>query len=138
MRDLINTIDELLTEGVGLSNRKPGEKFKNSVGDIVTFQGLQFYPESGKFPPGEAQADTIAELKRKGMNIHWTNMAAANSGGFGIASFTGEDGKPYYLGRFFKEISPNRVQNNFPHDAIPGEFTYQSNVGKKEITENLE
>ena len=132
MRDLINLVSTVLTEGVGLSNRKPGEKFKNSVGDIVTFQGLEFYPPSGKFPPGEEKADAIADLKRGGMNIHWTNMAAENSGGFGIASFTGEDGNPYYLGRFFREISPNRVQNNFPHDAIPGDFKFQSRAGQKE------
>ena len=134
MRNLINILDAVITEGVGLANRKPGEKFKNSVGDMVTFQGLEFYPPSGKFPPGEAKADAIADLKRSGMNIHWTNMAAENSGAFAIASFTGEDGTPYYLGRFFREISPNRSQNNFPHEAIPGEFKYQSKVGQKENT----
>ena len=132
MRDLLNLLDNVLTEGVGLANRKPGEKFKNSVDDIVTFQGLDFYPESGKFPSGEEMSDAIAELKRSGMNIHWTNMAAANSGAFAIASFTGEDGNPYYLGRFYKEISPNRAQNNFPHDAIPGGFKFQSKAGQKE------
>ena len=135
MRDLLNLLDKVqapLTEGVGLANRKPGEKFKNSVDDIVTFQGLDFYPESGKFPPGDEMSDAIASLKSQGMNIHWTNMAAANSGAFAIASFTGEDGTPYYLGRFYKEISPNRAQNNFPHDAIPGGFKYQSKAGKKE------
>ena len=132
MRDLINILDNVLAEGVGLANRKPGEQFKNSVGDIVTFQGLDFYPESGKFPPGEAMADTIADLKRNGTNIHWTNQAAANSGAFAIAKFTGEDNSPYYLGRFYKEISPNRAQNNFPHDAIPGGFKFQSRAGQKE------
>jgi hypothetical protein len=132
MRDLLNLLDTILTEGIGLANRKPGEKFKNSVGDIVTFQGLEFFPPSGKFPPGEAKADAIADLKRNGINIHWTNMAVENSGAFAIASFTGEDGKPYFLGRFYKEISPNRALNNFPHDAIPGEFKYQSKAGQKE------
>jgi hypothetical protein len=134
MRDLLNLIDTVnlpLLEGVGLANRKPGEKFKNSVGDIVTFQGLEFYPPSGKFPPGEDKADAIADLKRSGMNIHWTNMAD-NNNAFAIASFTGEDSKPYYLGRFYKEINPNRALNNFPHDAIPGEFKYQSKAGQKE------
>lgn len=133
MRDLLNILDKItLTEGVGLANRRPGEKFKNSVDDIVTFQGLEFYPPSGKFPPGDQMADTITDLKRQGMNIHWTNTAAANSGAFAIASFTGEDGTPYYLGRFYKEISPNRAQNNFPHDAIPGGFKFQSKAGQKE------
>jgi hypothetical protein len=134
MRNFLDIIDNVrpLDEGVGLANRKPGEQFKNSVGDIVTFQGLDFYPESGKFPPGDEMADTIADLKRNGMNIHWTNQAAANSGAFAVAKFTGENGAPYYLGRFYKEISPNRAQNNFPHDAIPGGFKYQSKAGQKE------
>lgn len=132
MRDLLNLFDKVLTEGVGLANRRPGEQFKNPNGDVITFQGLEFYPESGKFPPGEEMADTIANLKNQGMNIHWTNQAAANSGAFAIASFTGEDGNKYYLGRFYKEISPNRAQNNFPHDAIPGGFKFQSKAGQKE------
>lgn len=132
MRDLLNLLDGVLTEGVGLSNRKPGEKFKNTVGDVVTFQGLEFYPASGRFPSVDDMNDAITDLKNQGMNIHWTNQAAAGTGGFGIASFTGEDDQPYYLGRFFRDISPNRVQNNFPHDAIPGGFKFQSRVGQKE------
>lgn len=134
MRELLDIINGIrpLNEGVGLSNRKPGEKFKNPNGDIITFQGLDFYPESGKFPPGDGMADAITDLKQQGKNIHWTNQAAANSGGFAVATFTGEDGAPYYLGRFFKEISPNRAQNNFPHDAIPGKFKFQSKAGQKE------
>jgi hypothetical protein len=51
MRDLLNLLDKVqlpLLEGVGLTNRKPGEKFKNAVDDIVTFQGVEFYPESGR------------------------------------------------------------------------------------------
>lgn len=134
MRDLLNIIDSAkpLTEGVGLANRKPGEKFKNSAGDVITFQGLDFYPDSGKFPPDNTMADTITDLQQKGINIHWTNQAAANSGGFAVATFTNETDQPYYLGRFFKEISPNRAQNNFPHDAIPGKFKFQSKAGQKE------
>ena len=134
MREFLDIIDNRspVLEGVGLANRKPGEKFKNHVGDIVTFQGLEFYPPSGKFPPDDSMADTIADLKKQGMNIHWVNQAAANSGGFMIASFTGEDGSPYYLGKFVKEISPNRVQNNFAHGDIPGEFKFQSKAGQKE------
>lgn len=134
MRNFLDIIDNIkpLNEGVGLANRKPGEKFKNHVGDIVTFQGLDFYPESGKFPPDDSMADTITSLKNQGMNIHWINQAAANSGGFMIAKFAGEDGSPYYLGKFVKEISPNRVQNNFAHSDIPGEFKFQSKAGQKE------
>lgn len=135
MRDLINLIDTILTEGVGLSNRKPGEKFKNSVEDIVTFRGLEFYPQSGAYP-AEQLKDAVAQIAgQMGIGveqIHWTNAEPPGGAGFGIASFTGEDGNTYYLGRYFKNVSPNRTQNNFPHDAIPGDFKYQSKAGQKE------
>jgi hypothetical protein len=135
MRDLLNLIDTVLTEGVGLSNRKPGEKFKNSVDDIVTFQGLEFYPNSGAYP--EAQIDSAVDQAAQSLGvtadrIHWTNTRTRGDSGFGIASFTGETDEPYYLGRWFKSVSPNRVQNNFPHDAIPGGFKFQSKAGQKE------
>jgi hypothetical protein len=132
MRDLISIIDSVIVESVGLANRKPGEKFANSVGDVITFQSLNFYPESGKFPPDDSMADAISALKNQGMNIHWTNQASGNSAAFAIVTFTGEDGTPYYLGRFFREISPNRTQNNWPNSEIPGGFKYQSRVGQKE------
>ena len=132
MRDLINLLDNL-NEGRGLSARAPGEKFKNTVGDIVTFQGMEFYPESGKVD----NASDLVGLKvdavdRQGRDVHWVNQPNSSTGGFMIATFTGEDGTPYYLGRWAKEISPNRVLNDFPHTAIPGEFKYQSKAGQKE------
>jgi hypothetical protein len=138
MRDLLNLLDKVslpLIEGVGLSNRKPGERFKNSVEDIVTFQGLEFYPQSGAYPADQLK-DAVAQVAgQMGIGIeqiHWTNAEPPGGAGFGIASFTGEDGNTYYLGRYFKNVSPNRTQNNFPHDAIPGGFKYQSKAGQKE------
>ena len=135
MRDILNIIDNItpLTEGVGLANRRPGEKFKNHVGDIVTFQGVEFYPESGKVD----NASDLVQLKvdavdNKGLNVHWINQPTSSTGGFMIASFTGEDGNPYYLGKWVKEISPNRAQNNFAHNDIPGGFKFQSKAGQKE------
>lgn len=137
MRDLLNTYDSVLTEGVGLSNRKPGETFANSSGDVITFQNLTFFPESGAFPSKEeadtAVAQVCANLGIPPEKIMWTNNQPSNGGGFGIAHFTA-DNNDYYLGRWFRNISPNRSQNNFPHNAIPGGFQYQSKTGKKEAT----
>lgn len=136
MRDLLNIIDaESLNEGVGLSNRKPGEKFKNSVDDIITFQGLDFFPDKGFIPAEELDSAIDNAARQYGIDssrIHWTNSAMPGGAGFGIAKFSGETGDIFYLGRFFKNISANRVQNNFPHDAIPGGFKFQSKVGQKE------
>lgn len=135
MRDLLDILNNVLTEGVGLSNRKPGEKFKNHVDDLVTFQGLQFYPESGAYTAdqlGDAVEQAAAANKTTVDRIHWTNAQPKGDTGFGVASFTGEDGSPYFLGRWFKTVSPNRVQNNFPHNAIPGGFKFTSKAGAKE------
>ena len=139
MRDLLDLLDRLvlpLAEGVGLANRKPGEKFKNSVGDIITFQNLEFYPESGRFnTPDELKAGVdamLADKKVPATQIHWVNQPTKSAGAFSIATFTGEDGTPYYLGRWAGATSANRAQNKFAHDEIPGGFKYQSRAGQKE------
>jgi hypothetical protein len=136
MRDIIDKIDNLLVEGVGLARRKPGEQFKNSQGDTVVFQGLYFYPERGNYQNNE---NLVNGLEKSYQNfgilpsqIHWTNQPNAKSLAFGIAHFTDLDNKDYYLGRYFQNISPNRNENNFPHEAIPGGFVYQSSSGIKE------
>ena len=141
MRDLLDLLDRVelpLVEGVGLANRKPGEKFKNSVGDIVTFQNLEFYPESGRFStPEELEAGVDSMLSSKQIDasqVHWVNTPNKSVGAFSIASFTGEDGTLYYLGRWAGANSPNRTQNKFAHDDIPGGFQYQSRAGVKENT----
>ena len=95
MRDLLDLLDKValpLAEGVGLANRKPGEKFKNAVGDIVTFQNLEFYPASGRFnTPDELQAGVDAMLADKQVpaaQIHWVNQPSKSAGAFSIATFT--------------------------------------------------
>ena len=133
MRDLLNLLDTVLTEGVGLANRKPGEKFKNSVDDVITFDGLEFYPESGAYNDAAQLADAKTDAcEKQGRNVHWTNNPTGSTRAFAIATFTGENGRKYYLGRWYNSISPNRAQNNFPHEAIPGGFKYQSKAGQKE------
>ena len=141
MRDLLDLLDRVvlpLAEGVGLANRKPGEKFKNSAGDVVTFQGLEFYPESGRFAtPEELEAgvDSVLDTKQiDATQIHWINTPNKSAGAFSLATFTGEDGTPYYLGRWSGANSPNRAENKFAHDDIPGGFKYQSGAGLKENT----
>jgi hypothetical protein len=47
MRYLLDRVALPLAEDVGLANRKPGEKFKNAAGDIVTFQKLD--PDNENF-----------------------------------------------------------------------------------------
>jgi len=136
MRDIINVIDNLLSEGVGLARRRPGEQFKNPQDDVIVFQGLYFYPDKGNF---QTQENLVSGLESAYQSlgilpsqVHWTNQANAKMLAFAIAHFTDLANNDYYLGRYFQNISPNRNDNKFPHEAIPGGFVYQSAVGLKE------
>jgi hypothetical protein len=136
MRELLNLLDTVLTEGVGLANRKPGEAFKNtSSGEEIYFRGLEFYPSVGKFNSPEELAQEVETAKQQiNLPIEWTNDLNLRGGpalAFGIASFNDKEGHAYYLGRYFKEIKAHRQDNDFPHKAVLG-FTYGSKQGAKE------
>ncbi len=145
MRNILNLLD-VITEGVGLANRTPGQLFKNPEGDVIAFQNLDFYPESGSYrdlnDANEAIAQVTKSLGIAPEQIQWTNQPPARrqfadegSGyaGFGIARFTDQaTDQDYYLGRWFKNINPNRQLNDFPHDKIPGGFKFASKAGAKE------
>ena len=132
MRELIDIL-----EGVGLANRRPGEHFANPEGDDLTFQDLTFYPKQGAYDSPEVMNAAIEQTAAShGITpdqIHWANEPRGSLA-FGLAKFTltGTD-KDYYLGRYMKNISPNRAQNSFSND-LPGGFKYQSKVAKKEAS----
>jgi hypothetical protein len=150
MRDILNLLDTVvtITEGVGLANRQPGDLFKNPEGDVIAFQNLDFFPDSGSYRDlNDAEAAIAQVSKSLGIapeQIAWTNQPPARRqfadegggyAGFGIATFVDQaTNKPYYLGRWFKNISPNRVKNNFAHEYIPGGFKFASKSGAKENT----
>jgi hypothetical protein len=146
MRDILNLL-EPITEGVGLANRKPGDLFKNPEGDVIEFQSLEFYPPDGGTYRDLTDAEAAIAEVCNGLGvapeqIKWTNQApqriqlgGAGYAGFGIATFKDQaTGQNYYLGRWFKNISPNRAQNNFAHEYIPGGFKFASKSGAKENT----
>lgn len=146
MRDILNLLNPIITEGVGLANRKPGDLFKNPEGDVLAFQNLEFYPDSGSYRDLTAAEEAIDKVSKSlGIapeQIMWTNQPPARRqfadegggyAGFGIATFIDQaTGNAHYLGRWFKNISPNRAQNNFAHKDIPGGFKFASKAGAKE------
>ena len=101
MRDILNLLETIVTEGVGLANRKPGDLFKNPEGDVIAFQNVEFYPESGSYRDLTDAEAAVAEVSQ-GLGIApeqimWTNQPPqrrqlADEGGgyagFGIATFT--------------------------------------------------
>jgi hypothetical protein len=131
---LTETKITVLTEGRGLAARVPGEKFKNPQGDVISFQSLDFYPERGQFASKE-EMQTAIDSVEAGNGIEWTNKPNSSTLAFGIAKFKYDpNGKDYYLGRYYKTISANRIQNDWQHTDIPGGFKYQSKAGQKENT----
>ncbi len=130
MREIIN-----LLESVGLSNRKPGDRWQNPQGDEIIFSDLNFYPESGAFETPEEMAAAISEVAQKigvqSSAIFWTNQLQSSSKAFGIAHFVDAENKDYYIGRYYKSISPNRSENSFSND-LPGGFRLQTRAAKKE------
>jgi hypothetical protein len=133
MRDLLNIINNIVTESTGLANRKPGTLFTNPEGDQLIFQGLNFYPNSGAFGSSEELAAAVDRLSTQlSRPIEWTNALGKNLG-FGIATFTDPQGNTYYLGRYFQKINPNRLQNNFPN-TLPAGFKLQNKAAKKEAS----
>lgn len=133
LRHIFETRIEVLIEGRGLAARIPGEQFKNPTGDVITFQSLDFFPERGQFASAD-EIQTAIDAEAKSKNIHWSNKFNSGMLAFAIASFTDDNKKAYYLGRYYKTISPNRVQNDWQHTDIPGGFKFQSKAGQKENT----
>lgn len=133
MRELLNLLDTVLTEGVGLANRKPGEAFKNTTsGEEIYFRGLEFYPPVGKFDSPEELAQAVETTEQQiNLPIEWSNSPDKNTLAFGIATFNDKEGNAYYLGRYFDDIKAHRQDNKFPHKAVLG-FKYGSKQGAKE------
>jgi hypothetical protein len=116
MREFLDILDTILiTESRGLAGRKPGDVFRNSKDEEVTFDNIIFYPEGGgKYTP-EQMDSALAQAQSQADNIRWQNGRTAKNGGFAIATFNGPDG-PIYVGRYLEKISPDPLQNKVPNE----------------------
>jgi hypothetical protein len=143
MRDILNLLDSVITESVGLANRKPGTLFANPQGDELVFQGVKFYPEGGgAYATPEEWQQTLDQVCRQlGISptiIQWVDgkgnaVAAPNNqkGGFGIAEFDSPAGQRHFLARYLRAISPIPVENEISN-KLPGGYRLQTDVAKKE------
>lgn len=116
-----------MVESVGLAQRRPGDKFVAAGLPTLYFQQLDFYPESGGFGSEEEMQAAIKDLDLK---IEWSNQSRGSLG-FGVAKFKDDAGNTYHLGRYFRTISANRLENRFPND-LPGGYRLQSKAAIKE------
>lgn len=126
MREILDIIDQL-NESTGLAGRKPGDKFKNSQGEEIEFQQIQFFPEEGgKYEPEQLQA-AIDEVSQQG-EIQWQNKQTGKTGGFAIASFNSPAG-PMYIGRFLDNVKPDPKSNYVPNNI--GDFRFAGKAAEK-------
>jgi arginine repressor len=123
MRDILDLFENIiLDESRGLAGRKPGDTFRNTKGEEVTFDNIVFYPESGgKYTPEQMDA-AIGQVQQQADNIRWQNARTAKNGGFGIATFMGPNG-PIYVGRYLEKTSPDPMQNKVPNEFDDFKFS---------------
>lgn len=127
MRDLIDSIQEL-EESVGLANRKSGDVFTNADGEEITFNELNFYPSGGgQFKPEQLEK-ALKDIQKGYPNIQWQNEKSSKTGGFGIASFTTDNG-PMYIGRYFNNIKPSKTDNYISNKI--GDFNFAGKAAAK-------
>ena len=127
MRDLLNLLDNVLTESTGLAGRKPGDMWQNSQGQTLAFNNIVFYPEGG----GVYDTAELEQFKQQFPGAHWVNNMPAK-GGVGIATFNDEQGNAVLVGRYFQSIKPNKTDNKWKNGEIVPGFEFQSKASKKE------
>lgn len=140
MRDILDKLDEIsepIDESRGLSARQPGEQYQvvgsNDESDIITFQGLDFYPRSGAY---DSMEKMLAAYEKVAAQLdpppEMVNQPNARTRAFGIARFDTAVG-PRYLVKFAQDIKPIRTANTFWQTKdIPGNFSQMGSRGAKE------
>jgi len=126
-----NQIDEaILLESRGLASRKVGDVFTSNGGEDMTFQGIEFYPQTGKFEDPEELAAEIDNAENEFGIITWLNNPP-KTGGFGVVSFETKKGDIKHYGRFFKVVKAMHDQMSWSNKDIPG-YGLASKAGVKE------
>ena len=136
MRDLI---DLVVTESVGLANRRPGDRWQNASGDEIVFQDLKFYPEKGAYADVQAHDAAFDEVTKSightPQTMTWITKPTNKDLAFALAHFkdANDPNRDHYIAKAFKDINPIRSQNKFPND-LPGGFRLQTKAAKKEAS----
>jgi hypothetical protein len=122
----------MLTESTGLAGRKSGAVFTDAqTNETLIFNDLQFYPqEGGKFSPEDllnAVTKIEAELE---IPVQWENKRGPKSGGFGIATFSKDDGTQLAVGTYLQEIKPISSEN-YISNTVLGRYQFAGKAAAK-------
>jgi hypothetical protein len=123
MRDILDKLS-ILNESTGLAGRKPGDIFKNSVGEQITFNRIEFMPSEG----GKLEKEQLDDILKKLPNVQWQNNRSAKSGGIALATFDTAAGEMQY--GFYKDvIKPNSTDNYVPNQV--GDYRFAGKAAEK-------
>ncbi len=123
MRDLLDKIQSLF-ESTGLAGRKQGDTFKNSEGDKISFNRIEFIPVEGGKLDKEQLDQTVSQLP----DVQWQNKQSVKSGGIILATFDTAEGEVQY--GFFKDaIKPNATDNYVPNQV--GNYRFAGKAAEK-------
>ena len=136
MRDLLDILDSMmLTEDVGLANRKPGQTFVNSEGEMITLvDRIVFFPNVGQFDDTDLRDLAIARIEQKGYPIDFVNSGTNQMLAFGVATFNDQDGNIRRYGRYFKSINSVFTLNKWKNSDLPNGFSYNSKAATKMVS----
>jgi hypothetical protein len=125
MRDILNKLETLI-ESTGLAGRKPGDTFRDPDGNEITFNSIEFYPQSGKLEP--EQLDAVAKQVEDESAVQWMNKRSPRTGGIAVASFSSPDGELYF-GRYLESIKPQATDNFIPNQI--GDYRFAGKAAAK-------
>jgi len=128
MRDLINIITTLLTEGSrGLLYRVTGDKFfrgeRAKPVQILSFIKAQYFPKQpGAYDSQEEMLNAYEEVEIKSKGILAANKPNSQMRAFAVLTLTDESTKkPVYFVRFFHEIKQD-MTGQWKNNDLPGGF----------------
>lgn len=107
------TFKNFLSEGEGLTNRRPGETFVDKDNSPITFVSVEFFPTKDDF---EGDIDSVI----------FVNKPLSNLISLGVATFKNSDGDDLLFGKWVKPGTKAWQNSN------PGFFEYKSKATAKE------
>lgn len=132
MRDLLDKLT-VVSESVGLANRKPGEVFANDQGNEIRFQQVDFYPQGGgRYKNAQQMQQAMDEvIEIIGVLPQQVNAHNPRYMAFGIAQFVDSRGKPMAFMKFYPEVKADPRANAWDNQTgLPG-YRYRGRAAVK-------
>lgn len=133
MRDLLDILNNVITESRGLGARRPGEEFVSNTDpdDKIYIDSVTFYPTGDQaFDSLESRDQALEQIKSSFPTINVIGSFGTRNLAFGLAVFTRGKEKLAFI-KPFQSIKLDPTQNNWDNQkGIPG-YRYNSKAAAK-------